>query len=124
LEDFHAGGARPIGEKRLDFEAAFLEIGNTHKKNWAVLRVGRQELNYGSGRLVSIREGPNVRQSFDGVKIRSKAGAWNVDAWAVRPDLDKFGFFDNAPDHKTAFWGVYASRRRTIENLGWHSLAA
>jgi hypothetical protein len=110
LEDFRAGGPRPIDEKRLDFEAAFLEVGNTHKKNWGVLRIGRQELNYGSGRLVSVREGPNVRQSFDGVKIRSRAGAWNVDAWAVRPDLDKFGFFDNAPDHKTAFWGVYASR--------------
>jgi hypothetical protein len=110
LEDFRAGGPRPIDEKRLDFEAAFLEVGNTHKKNWAVLRVGRQELNYGSGRLVSVREGPNVRQSFDGVKIRSKAGAWNVDAWAVRPDLDKLGFFDNAPDHTTAFWGVYATR--------------
>ena len=110
LEDFRAGGPRPIDEKRLDFEAAFLEVGNTHKKNWAVLRIGRQELNYGSGRLVSVREGPNVRQSFDGVKIRSKAGAWNVDAWAVRPDLDKFGFFNNAPDHKTAFWGVYATR--------------
>jgi hypothetical protein len=110
LEDFRAGGARPIDEKRLDLEAAFLEVGNTHKKNWAVLRIGRQELNYGSGRLVSVREGPNVRQSFDGVKIRSKAGVWNVDAWAVRPDLDKPGFFDNAPDHTTAFWGVYASR--------------
>jgi hypothetical protein len=110
LEDFRAGGARPIDEKRLDFETAFFEVGNTHKKNWAVLRVGRQELNYGSGRLVSVREGPNVRQSFDGVKIRSQAGAWNVDAWAVRPDLDKPGFFDNAPDHTTAFWGVYATR--------------
>jgi hypothetical protein len=42
------------------------------------------------------------------VKIRSKVGAWNVDAWAVRPDLDKPGFFDNAQDHSTAFWGVYA----------------
>jgi hypothetical protein len=110
LEDFRAGGARPIDEKRLDFEAAFLEVGNTHKKNWAVLRVGRQELNYGSGRLVSVREGPNVRQSFDGVKIRTKAGEWNVDAWAVRPDLDKPGFFENVPDHATAFWGVYATR--------------
>jgi hypothetical protein len=110
LEDFRAGGPRPIDEKKLDFEAAFLEIGNTHKKNWAVLRVGRQELNYGSGRLVSVREGPNVRQSFDGVKIRSQVGAWDVDAWAVRPDLDKPGYFDNAPDHTTAFWGVYATR--------------
>jgi Alginate export len=117
LEDFRAGGPRPIDEKRLDFEAAFLEVGNTHKKNWAVLRVGRQELNYGSGRLVSVREGPNVRQSFDGVKIRSKVGAWNVDGWAVRPDLDKPGFFDNAPDHKTAFWGVYATRPVVSQRL-------
>jgi Alginate export len=77
LEDFRAGGPRPIDEKRVDFEATFLEVGNTHEKNWAVLRIGRRELNYGSGRLVSVREGPNVRQSFDGVKIRSKgAMAW------------------------------------------------
>ena len=110
LESYRIGGPRPIDEKKLDFEAAFLEVGNTNKKNWAVLRIGRQELNYGSGRLVSVREGPNVRQSFDGAKIRSKVGAWNVDAWAVRPDLDKPGFFDNAPDHTTAFWGVYAAR--------------
>src|SRR6266700_243083 len=110
VESFRKGGPRPIDEKKLDFEAAYFEVGNTHKKNWMVLRVGRQELNYGSGRLVSVREGPNVRQSFDGVKIRSKAGAWNVDAWAVRPDLDKSGLFDNAPDHQTAFWGLYATR--------------
>lgn len=110
LEDLRGGGPRPIEEKRLDFEAAFLEVGNTHRKNWAILRVGRAELNYGSGRLVAVREGPNVRQSFDGAKIRSKAGSWYMDAWAVRPDLDRFGFFDNAPDHTTAFWGVYASR--------------
>src|SRR5580658_3174940 len=63
LESFRTGGPRPIDEKKLDFEAAFLEVGNTNKKNWAVLRIGRQELNYGSGRLVSVREGPNVRQS-------------------------------------------------------------
>jgi Alginate export len=56
----------------------------------------------GSGRLVSVREGPNVRQTFDGVKIRSKVCAWNVDAWAVRPDLDRHGFFDDAPDHTTS----------------------
>jgi hypothetical protein len=110
LEDFRTGGPRPIDEKRLDFEAGFFEVANTNKKNWLVLRIGRQELNYGSGRPVSVREGPNVRQSFDGVKIRSKVGAWNVDAWAVRPDLDKFGFFDNSPDHTTAFWGIYATR--------------
>jgi hypothetical protein len=110
LEFFRQGGPRPIDEKKLDFEAAFFEVGTTEQHNWIVLRVGRQELNYGSGRLVSVREGPNVRQSFDGFKIRSKVGAWHIDGFAVRPDLDKPGFFDNVPDHQTAFWGLYATR--------------
>ena len=113
LELFRAGGPRPIDEKKLDFLAAFLEFGTSGDQNWLKFRVGRQELNYGSGRLVSVREGPNVRQSFDGAKIRSKFGAWSVDVFAVRPDLDKPGFFDNAPDHKTAFWGIYSTRPLT-----------
>jgi Alginate export len=110
LEFFRQGGARPIDEKKLDFEAGFAEVGTSGPRNWIVLRAGRQELNYGSGRLVSVREGPNVRQSFDGFKIRSKLGDWHIDEFAVRPDLDKPGFFDNVPDHHTAFWGVYATR--------------
>ena len=112
LESSRAGGPRPIDEKKLDFEAAFFEA-RTSGKNWIALRVGRQELNYGSGRLISVREGPNVRQSFDGFKVMSTIGSWNVDAFAARPDLDKPGFFNNSPDHRTTFWGVYASRPRT-----------
>jgi hypothetical protein len=110
LELFRAGGPRPIDEKKLDFEAAWLEVGTGGTRNWIDLRLGRQELNYGSGRLVSVREGPNVRQSFDGAKIRSSINHWKIDAFAVRPDLDKPGFFDNVPDHQTAFWGIYSTR--------------
>jgi Alginate export len=110
LESFRRGGYRPIDEKKLDFEAGFVEIGAAEGDHWVVLQAGRQELNYGSGRLVSVREGPNVRQSFDGARLKIKAGAWRMDVWAARPDLDKPGFFDNVPDHRTAFWGVYATR--------------
>ncbi len=113
LEDNRIGGPRIIDEKRLDFLAAYLEVGTAGERedrDFIKFRVGRQELNYGSGRLVSVREGPNVRQSFDGFKIRGKFGGWHVDGWAVRPDLDKPGFFDNAPNHATEFWGVYATR--------------
>jgi len=110
LESYRTGGPRPIDEKKIDFEAAFLEVGTDTGKNWIVLRLGRQELNYGSGRLVSVREGPTVRQSFDGAKVRGKAGAWKIDAFAVRPDLDKPGFFDNIPDPHTEFWGIYGTR--------------
>lgn len=110
LESFRPGGYRPIHEKKLDFEAAFVEIGLTTGNNWVTLQLGRQELNYGSGRLVSVREGPNVRQSFDGAKLKAEAGQWRLDVFATRPDLDKPGFFDNVPDHRTSFWGIYATR--------------
>lgn len=110
LESFRQGGPRPIDEKKLDFEEAFVELSTGEGDGWAALDVGRQELYYGSGRLVSVREGPNVRQSFDGARLKSKVGTWRIDLWAVRPDLDKPGFFDNVPDHSTAFWGVYATR--------------
>jgi hypothetical protein len=110
LESYRRGGPRPIDEKKMDFEAAFVEVATTEGRKWIALRLGRQELNYGSGRLVSVREGPNVRQSFDGAKIRSQYRGWQIDGFAVRPDLDKPGFFDNVPDHGTGFWGVYATR--------------
>jgi hypothetical protein len=59
---------------------------------------------------VSIRQGPNVRQSFDGFKIMSKIGSWHVDGFAVRPDFDNFGFFNNNPNNQIAFWGIYSTR--------------
>lgn len=112
LESFRGGGHRPIDEKKLDFQAAFVEVGAMEGDQWVVLQAGRQELNYGSGRLVSVREGPNVRQSFDGARLRTRFGEWRIDGWAARPDLDKPGLIDNAPDHRTAFWGAYATRPR------------
>jgi hypothetical protein len=110
LNSFRYGGPRPIDEKKLDFQAAFLQFGSAEGQNSIQLRVGRQQLEYGSGRLIDIREGPNVRLSFDGAMVKSKIQQWSVDAFAMRPDLDKPGFFDNAPNHQIGFWGVYATR--------------
>ena len=110
LNSFRYRGPRPIDEKKLDFQAGFLEVGNSAGANSVALRVGRQELEYGSGRLMDVREGPNVRLSFDGFMVKSKIDSWQIDGFAVRPDLDNPGFFDNAPNHAVGFWGVYATR--------------
>ena len=110
LNSYRIGGPRPIDEKKLDFQAAFLQIGTDEGERFINLRVGRQELEYGSGRLIDVREGPNVRLSFDGFIIKSKLDQWLVDGFAMRPDLDKPGFFDNTPNHRVSFWGVYATR--------------
>jgi hypothetical protein len=83
LNSFRIGGSRPIDEKKLDFQAAFLEVGTSGSKNSIKLRVGRQELEYGSGRLIDVREGPKVRLSFDGFMVKSKINSWAVDGFAM-----------------------------------------
>lgn len=110
LNSFRRGGPRPIDEKKLDFQSGFLELSAGSPSKSIQVRVGRHELEYGSGRVVDVREGPNVRLSFDGVLVKSKIDAWQVDGFAVRPDRDNPGFFDNVPNHSVGFWGVYAAR--------------
>jgi len=110
LNSFRFGGPRPIDEKKLDFQAAFLELSTGEGRDWIKVRAGRQEMEYGSGRLIDVREGPNVRLSFDGFKVMAKVNSWRIDGFAMRPDLDNPGFFDNAPNHEVGFWGVYATR--------------
>src|SRR6201994_2257572 len=88
LNSYRTGGPRPIDEKKLDLQAGFLELSSTRGTSSVALRLGRQELEYGSGRLIDVREGPNVRLSFDGFMIRSNINSWHIDGFAVRPDVD------------------------------------
>jgi hypothetical protein len=41
LNSYRIGGPRPIDEKKLDFQAAFLEVGTGDGRNWLKLRAGR-----------------------------------------------------------------------------------
>ncbi len=73
------------------------------------VRLGRQELHYGSGRLISIRNGPNVRNDFDGVLARAAVGKSVTDVFAFKPTEDEPGPFNNGTDHSQALWGVYTT---------------
>lgn len=111
LENGRNGGPRPPDEDKLDIEQAFLEVQLAGWSNGSLaLRAGRQEISLGSSRLVSIRESPNVRQTFDGFRLIIRSGKWHTDIFATKPAETDVGFFDDSPDHRRSFWGVYATR--------------
>jgi hypothetical protein len=63
--------------------------------------------------LISVRDGPNVRRTFDGIRVRLDAGLWDFNAIAVRPRKDNQGAFDDSSDRSQALWGAYVTRRFT-----------
>lgn len=101
-------GPRPVDADRFDVHQAFTEV-SLHPKHKLNLRVGRQEIELGSSRLVSIREGPNARLSFDGGRLQWQQTKWKFDVFAVRPAKTVIGVFDNTPDHRQSFWGAQAA---------------
>jgi hypothetical protein len=67
-------------------------------------------MSFGSSRLVSVRESPNVRRSFDGMRA-----SWNgpagtqADLFAVRPVLPEGGTWDDSSSQDQSFWGLYVT---------------
>lgn len=89
-----AGGPGPTDEDRLDVHQAFVEVRPWEHADEALqVRLGRQEWQFGSARLVSVREGPNVRLTFERVRTRWGAHAWDVSAFAAWPVATTPGVF-------------------------------
>ena len=111
IERGRKGGARPIDVDKFDLHQAFIDVVMWRKdKESLSLRAGRQEMAYGASRLVSFREGPNVRQSFDGVRATLQKSDWKIDAFVVKPVETNRGYFDDAWENGRTFWGIYAVR--------------
>ena len=75
LANGRAGGPRATDLDQLDVHQAFLDwrVFSTDT-NMMTIRMGRQEIGFGSGRLLSPAEGLNVRRSMDGARITVKLG--------------------------------------------------
>lgn len=110
LEDGRKNGPRPIDEDQLNVENLFVDV--VPYKKWGrtlTLRVGRQEIQYGSGRLIDVRDGPNLRLYFDGAKVAYASANLNVDAFVMAEARVNAGVFDNSSTRKASLWGVYGT---------------
>lgn len=109
LEDGRKGGPRPSDENELDLHQAFLDVKlDLGGDSSFTLRSGRQELAYGTQRIISVREGPNVRQSFDGFRVIYRGGDVQIDGFATKPAQTNRHVFDDGTDTAKALWGTYA----------------
>ena len=110
LETGRRPGPQPTDVDRGDLAQGFVEIdlplGVDSNLN---LRSGRQEMAFGSSRLVDIREGPNIHQSFDGIRGWVSAGKSRLDAFWTRPVVNKQAWFDDEGDPTQQFFGAYGT---------------
>jgi len=104
-----AGGPRPVDEDRLDLHQGFVDLNlEIPRLGPLTMRGGRQEIDYESARLISVREGANVRLSFDAVRLMQAAGDWRVDAFVAAPVETDPGVFDDGREPGQLLWGAYA----------------
>jgi len=98
----------PTDVDRLDLQQGFLDVKlSVGRDSSLTLRGGRQEITFGSARLVDVREGPNIRQSFDGGRFIYQSPDLRLDAFATKPVIPERGYFDDRTDSNQSFWGLY-----------------
>ena len=105
VEAGRAGGPSPVDENLFEFQNAFVDLSLEP----LTLRLGRQEMEFGSGRLVSVREGPNNRRNFDGTRLTLDLPGWQIDAIAARPVTQNRSAFDDQTSDTEWLWGLYGT---------------
>lgn len=98
----------PVEENPLEIHQAFIDVipFMTPTKTFTV-RLGRQELMYGSQRLVSVRENPNNRQSFDAVRIILQNVKSKIEFFYGNYVTARMDNFNDRSTKDLRLWGAY-----------------
>jgi hypothetical protein len=105
----------PVDQDRLDLEQAFvayrIEFGDGGELQ---VRAGRQQIAFDLQRFISVRDGPNVRQSFDALWMEYKLGKWLFTGFYSQPVQDRdLRVFDDYSSNSFTYGGVHAEYRFT-----------
>lgn len=116
-----------IDLNRWDIQNAFVDLKVMERDDKPVwVRVGRQELLFGSQRLISPLDWANTRRNFQGIRLLSPGTTWDFDAWVTNPvntamvgdgggigptlGVNYLGNRFDPPNHNIIFggaWGTY-----------------
>ncbi len=102
-----------IDENQLSLHQAFAEV---KLKEW-IFRAGRQEMFYGNHRLITVREGPNTRKTFDGIVIKRILPNGRIDFFATSPTVSRQYVFDDE-SFKEGLIGMYGTQYFSHRKIG------
>ncbi|WP_115719490.1 alginate export family protein [Gallaecimonas mangrovi] len=104
----HKGGA---DINKLDVEQAFVALVQAAGAGTLKLRAGRQQFAFDLQRFVSVREGPNVRRSFDALWGDYETTSWRWIAYYSQPVTNKAAKrFDDSSNNSLQFYGLRVER--------------
>jgi hypothetical protein len=104
----------PVDQDRLDLEQGFLAITEPLGDGTLKVRLGRQQFGFDLQRFVSVRDGPNVRQSYDAAWVDYEIGKWRFISFFSHPVQDRdIEPFDDYSSTRLSYGGVRAERQLT-----------
>ncbi len=94
---------------RFDIMQGFIDLSAPFDGGRMTLRGGRQEMSFGSARLISVRDGANARRAFDGGRLFWQGAGYRADMLYTRPVDILPGVFDDLTSPSQALWGFYGT---------------
>src|SRR5471032_3650551 len=102
----------PVDKNPLDLEQAFITYVRALGGGTFKFRLGRQEMAFDLQRFISVRDGPNVRQAFDGLWTDWEIQRWRFIAYATQPVQNRdVSNFDDVSNRHLTFSGVRFERQ-------------
>lgn len=108
---YHKTNLGPFDQSDTELHAAFIDWqGHPTSDSKLRLRLGRQELNLGSGVLFSTTASLNVRRAFDGARLSwSNAAGGKIDIFSAQEVKTQLGNFNDSSQHSHSFYGIYST---------------
>ncbi len=102
----------PVDQDRLGLEQAFITLSEPLAGGELKLRLGRQQFAFDLQRFVSVRDGPNVRQSYDAAWADYERGQWRFIGFYSQPVQNRDAHaFDDYSSGRLTYGGVRVERK-------------
>lgn len=112
--------APAVNQDPVDLQQAFGDLklaSSPESPDYLIIRGGRFEMTYGSGRLVATRAAPNIPFKYDGLQLIEAIGGAKIYAFVTKPARENKYTFDDEYSGQL-FWGVYGTTPTLFSTLG------